>query len=474
MDNSKILSFVSHQWDQSITPTLLEYCRIPNQSPDYDPEWAKNGLLLKAAHLLADWVKKQNVPGAKIELLDIKDRTPLILVEVEGHGAPKNDTILLYGHLDKQPPLLPWSEGLGPYTPVIRDDKLYARGAADDGYAIFSAMSAIQAIKAQGLPHARCVVLIEAGEESGSPDLEFYVNHLKDRIGVPSLIVCLDSGCGNYDQFWLTTSLRGVVGGVLEVKILEQGVHSGAASGVVPSTFRIIRMLLARLEEENTGRVLVPELFGNISESRMKQVKAAAQVLGNTIYSEFPFVAGAKPMNNDPVELFLNKTWRPTISYTGATGFPVPAHAGNVLRASTTMKLSIRLPPNVKVEPAVKAVKQLLEKDPPYGAHVTYTPDAGGEGWESPELAPWLEHAVHQASQAFWQQPACFMGEGGSIPFMGMLGRMFPRAQFVITGVLGPKSNAHGPNEMLVLSMGKRVTAAVAFVLAEHAKQQHA
>jgi acetylornithine deacetylase/succinyl-diaminopimelate desuccinylase-like protein len=311
-------------------------------------------------------------------------------------------------------------------------------------------------------------VLIEACEESGSYDLPFYVDHLAARIGSPSLVVCLDSGCGNYDQLWLTTSLRGVIAGTLTVSVLAEGVHSGAASGIVPSSFRIFRSLLSRLEDEATGEIRPEALYAQIPAERVAQARVAAAGLGERVYSEFPFVARMRPAADDLTELVLNRTWRPQLAVTGIDGLPAPENAGNVLLPYTTAKLSLRLPPTLDPEEAGKTMRRVLEADPPYGAKVEFESATASAGWNAPALAPWLEASLAAASQNAFGAPPAYMGEGGSIPFMAMLGAKFPAAQFVVTGVLGPHSNAHGPNEFLHIPTGKKITEVIAQVLADH------
>ncbi|TDI32930.1 MAG: M20/M25/M40 family metallo-hydrolase [Acidobacteria bacterium] len=465
MDAKKTQSFIDSVWDESILPTLHEYIKIPNVSPLFDKEWATNGFLDQAVKLAADWVRSRNIPGLEMEIVRLEGRTPLLYIEIPGKS---DETILLYGHLDKQPPMLPWADGLDPYKPVVRDGKLYGRGGADDGYAVFGSLTAIEALEKQGLPHGRCVVIIECCEESGSPDLPAYIDHLKDRIGTPSLVVCLDSGCGNYDQFWVTTSLRGMISGNLTVDILTEGVHSGDASGVVPSSFRIMRQLLARLEDMETGKILPKDFYVEIPAERMKQAATAAAVLGTDLYSKFPFVDGMQPVSKNLTELLLNRTWRPQLAITGAEGLPSLATAGNVMRPGTSVKVSLRLPAHMDPDDATVRLKTLLESDPPYGAHVTFTPEQGAVGWDAPPLVPWLEESARVASEMFFGKEVCYMGEGGSIPFMGMLGDRFPRAQFIITGLLGPNSNAHGPNEFLEIQTGKRLTACISRVIFDH------
>jgi len=470
MDTARLNRFISGLWDDEIVPQLVEYIRIPNKSPMFDPKWVEHGYMDAAVKLMETWARSKlsSLPGATLEVVRLEGRTPLIYIEVPGTG---DDTVVLYGHLDKQPEMTGWAEGLGPWTPVLKGDKLYGRGGADDGYAIFGSLAALLALQEQGVPHARCVVLIEACEESGSYDLPYYVDHLADRIGNPSLVVCLDSGCGNYDQLWLTTSLRGMTGGELTVQVLEEGVHSGDASGVVPSSFRILRDLLSRLEDQETGAIKPKELYVDIPQQRIDQARKSADVLGTAVYDKFPFVAGMHPVTEDLTELVLNRTWRPQLAVTGVDGMPPLESAGNVLRPKTAVKLSLRVPPTLNGAKAGQFLKQLLEKDPPYGAKVTFKLEKDGSGWNAPQLSPWLEEAVAKASETYFGAPAAYMGEGGSIPFMGMLGEKFPKAQFLITGVLGPHSNAHGPNEFLHIPTGKKVSMVVADVVARHHAQ---
>ena len=450
---------VAETWDSSILPALSQYIGIPNKSPGFDPEWKANGHMDRAVELIATWCRERRLPGAKLEVVRLKDssgrdRTPVILIEVPGQT---DDTVLLYGHLDKQPEMVGWSEGLGPWTPVVRGDRLYGRGGADDGYAAFASMAALEALEEQKVPRARCVVLIEACEESGSYDLPAYVDHLAARIGTPSLVVCLDSGCGNYEQLWGTTSLRGIVGGVLSVAVLTEGVHSGDASGIVPTAFRIFRQLLSRLEDEKTGAI-ASDFHVAIPADRQAQTRVVAQVLGEEIVNHFPFVPGAHGISTDLVELTLNRTWRPTVTVVGIEGFPAIKDAGNVLLPGMSARLSVRIPPTLPADVASGRLKEILEKDPPCGAKVSFLPEKAGTGWNAPAFAPWLEQAIDAASRATFGKPAVYWGEGGSIPFMGMLGEKFPQAQFLITGLLGPGSNAHGPNEFLHLPTGKNLT----------------
>ncbi len=465
MDLVKAQRFIDQKWGDEIVPNLVEYIKIPNKSPHFDADWAKHGYMEDAVDLIAGWCKKQPISGMTVEVVRLEGRTPLIFIEIPGDG---DDEILLYGHLDKQPEMTGWDPDLGPWKPVMKGPRLYGRGGADDGYAAFASLTAIMALQEQGIPFARCVVIIEACEESGSYDLPPYIDHLRDRIGTPSLVVCLDSGAGNYDQLWMTTNLRGMASGTLRVDILDEGVHSGLASGLVPSSFRIARQIIERLECAESGRIRPDQLHVEIPEQRKQQMQRVADVLGAEIAQAFPFVAGAHPMRETPYEQLLSRNWEPALSVTGAGGMPAIEDAGNVLRPGTALKLSMRLPPTLDADAATQFIEELLTENPPYGAKVSFTADQSGSGWDAPPLSTWLEQSANDASQSVYGADAMYMGEGGTIPFMGMLGEQFPQAQFMITGVLGPHSNAHGPNEFLHVPFAQKLTSCVSLVLRDH------
>ncbi len=463
--------FMRDTWRDSIVPALKEYIAIPNESPAFDAQWREHGHMDRAVELFTGWAAAQDIPGLELHVARAEGRTPLLLMEIPGAGQ---GTVLLYGHLDKQPPMEGWRPGLGPWTPVVEDGKLYGRGGADDGYGMFAALTAVKALQLESIPCARCVVMIEACEESGSYDLPHYVDALAHRIGTPDLVVCLDSGCGDYERMWVTTSLRGVINATLSVSTLTEGVHSGAASGIVPSSFRVLRRLLSRLEDEDTGRILPSGLHVEIPPDRLAQAKVAAEVLGAGLHQGYPFQPGTTPPADDPAELLLNRTWRPQLEIIGAAGLPALEQAGNVLRPETRVKLSLRLPPTADARAAVTCLRDTLTPQPPYGARVTFDTGQGAAGWNAPPFLPWLEDSLNRASREFFGKDACATGEGGTIPFMAMLAKKFPQAQFMITGVLGPGSNAHGPNEFLHIETGVRLTGCVARVLQDHYKAANA
>jgi acetylornithine deacetylase/succinyl-diaminopimelate desuccinylase-like protein len=453
-------------WTTDIVPALHDFITIPNVSPAFDREWAAHGYMAEAVELVAGWCRRRPIEGLTVDVEELPGRTPVVICEIPAYGdGDPEDTVVLYGHLDKQPEMVGWRDGLGPWTPVLEGDRLYGRGGADDGYAAFASLAAIEAVRVAGGSHPRCLVLIEASEESGSCDLPAYIETLATRIGTPSLVLCLDSGALDYERLWVTTSLRGLAGGTLIVDILDEGVHSGSASGIVPDTFRIARSLLSRIEDPATGSVTVPECHVPIPDDRRQEAEETAAVLDAPPSAEFPFVSGAVPLSADAVAQLLTRTWSPALTVIGADGLPPSSRAGNVLRPSTSLQLSMRLPPTCDPDRALGALADALTADPPYGAHVTFAGREAGPGWNAPSFAPWLWTALDEASQRCFGAAACAYGEGGTIPFMGMLGARYPEAQFVITGVLGPHANAHGPNEFLDLPMARSVTTALAVVL---------
>lgn len=470
-------------FENDVYPWLCLYIQIQALSPAFDEEWEAHGKLQEAAQLLMSWCATQGgVQGLQVEIVRIPGRTPVVLIEIPMFGEmPNDDTILLYGHLDKQPKgEAAWSEGLGPWTPIRRDGRLYGRGGADDGYAAFAAIGAIRLLQEQGIPHARCVILIEGCEESGSFDLPAYMDHLAHRIGKPSLVVALDSGCQDYNHLWGTTSLRGVVAGDLTIELLKYAVHSGSAGGIVPSITRLAMQLLQRIENVDTGQIMLPELFTRIPKEVKEQALATAAILGPRLLQDFPWAQDVDPQvmlkaqNEEELtraigRLLLQQSWEPACTVTGADGLPPLHEAANVLLPKLTLRLSVRIPPGVKPLVAADAIRNELTRNPPHQTRVTFNPRLMASGWAAKPSAPWLAESLNRASVDFFGAPARSIGEGGTIPFMFMLGERFPDAEFLITGVLGPESNAHGPDEFLHILTFERLTCSLAHVLAAHA-----
>ncbi|MDP6339379.1 MAG: M20/M25/M40 family metallo-hydrolase [Candidatus Marinimicrobia bacterium] len=461
MNAEHLQSYLEKFWDNEIVPTLTEYIKIPNKSPAFDPDWEEMGHMDAALKLAVNWAEKHCPKNSTLHVKQLAGRTPLILLEIPGD---REGNILMYGHLDKQPEMEGWNEGFGPWDPVMVDEKLYGRGGADDGYAIFASLGVVKALKEQGAVLPRIIILIEFCEESGSPDLPYYIDEYTDIIGNVDLVVCLDSGAGNFEQFWTTVSLRGMVACELRADVLTEGVHSGSASGLVPSSFRVLRQLISRVEDETSGEIKVTELHTNIPAHRIDEVKKMVVALSGKTEA-FPWYQKMQASTDDPVDGILRRTWKPTLSFVGLDGIPAVKDGGNVLRPYTTIKLSFRLPPDVDCHTAMAAINKTLMEEPPYGATIEIKWEEPANGWDAPKLSPWLDEAIQEASNSFYGKPAMAMGEGGTIPFMAMLGEKFPKAQFIITGVLGPGSNAHGPNEFIHIPFAKKLSACIGYIL---------
>ncbi|HVA06588.1 MAG TPA: M20/M25/M40 family metallo-hydrolase [Acidimicrobiales bacterium] len=444
---------IDERWEQRVLPALCEYTRVQCLSPAFDPDWAERGAIMEAASLLSEWTVQQD-SGLAVEVVHLPGRTPVLLVDNGATGDP----ILVYGHMDKQPPLGEWREGLSPFEPVRDGDKLYGRGTADDGYSLFAAVTGLLA--ADG-GRGRVVILIEASEESGSPDLPAYVEFLAPRLGRPSLVICLDSGALSYDRLWLTTSLRGNLVVSVRIQVLTEGIHSGAGGGIVPSSFRILRRIMSRIEDETTGEILLPQLRGRgIPDPQRANLTAVAEEFPE---GAVPAVDGLHLMGDTQADRLIAKAWSAALEVTGMDGLPAVRDGGNVLRPFTTAKFSLRLPPDVDARAAAAALISVIASDE--GAHVTIDMEPPADGWIASPLPDEIATRLTRASEASFGRTFGAMGEGGTIPFLAQLQRGFPDTPIVATGVLGPHSNAHGPNEFLHIPMAKAVTHAVAELL---------
>lgn len=463
------INFVNKYWDETIISALSDYVRIPCRSTFYDAEWEKNNYLKTAAEYIVQWVKQQNILGLKAEVIKLNNFAPLIFIEVAATTENNDKTALLYAHYDKMPESTGWEDGLSAWNPVLRADKLYGRGAVDDGYAVFTFIAAIKAMQEQKIPHNKFVLMIEGAEESDSGGFAEYAELLRDRIGKPNFVLILDAECKDYRRLWVTTSTRGLINGFLNVEMLTVSEHSGAASGIVPSTFRIVRQILDRVEDKTTGKILLNSLQNEIPPHIVEAAKQTVSILGESIYKDFHFISGAKPVTNDLVQLILNNTWGSTLCITGAEGFPIFKDASNAIRPSTKLKLSLRLPPRVDVVKVGEEFKTILETNPPYGAKVNFTFEAPPEkAWEAKNLhATWLSKVFDEASEIFCGEKTASIGTGGGIGTLTIFDKIFPESLFLLTGCCGPNSCPHGPNEFLHIPYVKKMTCALTYVFAE-------
>ncbi len=447
-------------WEQSILPSLSEFIEIHALSPDFEPDWEKLGELQATIDLFCKWLDEQGIEGMSYEVHSINKHTPVLLVTVEGTGPGE---VLFYSHLDKQPsrPEL-WSEGLHPLKAVRRDPFLFGRGSVDDGYGGYVCATSIRLLQEAGIPHPKATFLIETCEESGSFDLPPYLDNLSAKLGSPDLVVVLDSGGPSYDHIWITEALRGLVSGTLSVTVSHEGVHSGSSGGAIPSSFRIQRILLDRIEDSKTGNLLIPEMYVEISDKIKQEAKALGNILGENMWNSLPVVDTLVVDSKDADQLLLDINWRPALTVIGADGIPSIQTAGNVLRTNTDLKLSFRIPPGVKAEEVQNIIKQILERDPPYGAEVTYHPNEPADGFHAPPLHKGVADALDRASEHLTGHSSMATWVGGTIPFMAMIQSKFPNACFLCTGSSGPGNNAHGPDEKLHIPHSKRLNVVLA------------
>ncbi|MFD0782513.1 M20/M25/M40 family metallo-hydrolase [Micromonospora azadirachtae] len=471
MNIAELRSEVAREWAGQALPDLTELIRIPAVSPAYDPAWQANGHLHRAVDHVRRWLEGRDLAGVRCTVEQLDSRPPILVIEVSPtDGVGDQGTVLLYGHLDRQPSMGAWSAGRGPWEPYREGDRLYGRGTVDDSYSAYVAVGALAAVRAAGGLHSRVVILLETAEESASVDLPAYVELLRDRLGDVSLVICLDSGGDDHERLWLTTSLRGLVQATVTVRVLDTPVHSGLAGGIVPDSFRILRQLLDRVEDSGTGEIRLPELNATIPDDRHAEVHSLAS-LADRRRPSMPLAGTTRAVTDDAVEQILNNTWRPTLTITGAAGLPGTGEAIPVIRNSTSLRLSVRLPPTVDPEVAARALTEALTVDVPYDASVEVTDLMLIRGWNAPTQSAWLTAALESAERnVFDGVPSRAIGLGGGIPFLEMLGRRYPQAQFLATGAVRPDSNVHAPDEWLSIPFARDLTAVIAHVLDSHAR----
>ncbi|KAH0787237.1 peptidase M20 [Histomonas meleagridis] len=473
MDIKDCLEFCRSAWSEGgvALEGLKSVIRIPNLSPEYDVNFLTNGLIQKTVATTKAWIESLELKDINIKVYADEGRQPLLMATIK--GAPNSENVLTYGHLDKMPHLDPakWSEGLSATNPVVRGDKLYGRGSNDDSYNPFLIFTSIKYLQSKGLPHPNMTIILETGEESGDEEITRYFNELFTTIGKIDFIFILDGACMDYEHFWCCSSLRGFVGGILSVEHLSSPCHSGMATGLVPSTFRIIRQLLSRIEDEKTGEILLKEAnLPEISQTKLSQIDECVETFGDHVLDSVVLLPGAKPLKEQIRDQIIYNTCKPGLAVTGCDGVPCIAEGSNVMRTRTALKLSLRIPPGIKAENVSVAMKETLEKDPPYNAKVTYTPLSTGTGWECNTFKPKIQDALYKASNSVFGSNPLFYGEGASIPLTSLLAQLWPESQIMVTGCAGLDSNPHGYDESLDLPYTIKFTAAFAQFLNEYAK----
>jgi acetylornithine deacetylase/succinyl-diaminopimelate desuccinylase-like protein len=458
---------IAESWKSSTLDALLAFVRLQSKSPAFDRDWEEHGML-KAALVAAARFGRERFPGATFEILEEPGRTPCLFFEIEGTEGRNASSALFYGHLDKQPESTGWAPGRSAFIPSIEDGRLYGRGAADDGYSVYSTLTALAALEEAGISRPRCYGIFETCEETGHEDLSHWLDRLRERCRNVRLLTVLDSTAGDYERLWVTTSFRGLLGATLTVRVLKNGVHSGNASGVVPDSFMIARRLLARVEDSATGSILLKEFHTEVPGERLLQLEKTAEILADQYKTEFPWACTppcARAGNTR--DILKLRSWTPQLAVIGAEGLPSIPNAGNVLRPCTSLRISFRIPPHVDGAKAKRALEEKILANPPFGAKVELTDFVIADGWDAKPETDWFRTSADKVSTEIVGKRAAYPSDGASIPIMNRFEELFPDAQFFITGVLGPESNAHGPNEMLHLPYVEKLTRAVARIVSQ-------
>ncbi|CAI2368334.1 unnamed protein product [Moneuplotes crassus] len=465
MDTEKSKKFIEDNFQSMFLDPISEFIKVPNLTPSFDPEFQTNGLIEQAIDNVKGYAESMDIPGLKFHVHNEEGRAPMALIEIPGNGK-KN--IMVYGHLDKQPHMEGWTEGTGPTTPTIIGDKLYGRGSTDDGYVSFATLTAVKNILDQGQEIPRIVLVLEAEEESGSKDLVYLLEKCKDIIKTPDVCLCCDSGALDYKTLWLTSSLRGSMGMNVKVSIAKDAFHSGICGGAMPETFRIANNLLDRLEDPITKRM---EKFEVEIEDRFKEeAKNIVGLVGTDLYKDFKLLEGCRPIHHDNLEeMYLNINWRPALAVCGADGLPTLSKAGNVVRASTSLRLKIRLPPSLDAKEMCDEVVKTLSEDVPFGAKIEFDDVSSGSGWVMKDLKEETSKAIHESSEEFYEKKAGLYGIGGSIPFLKTLEGIYPETEILAMGVGGNDCNIHAPDETLDIPYMKKFIPTLSHILAKMA-----
>lgn len=455
--------FITNCWQTETLEGLKNFIRIPAKSKNFDPNWAKNGYLKQALEQAVQWGQRL-FPEGTFTILEAPGLTPTLFFDIPANqhvGQP----VFFYGHLDKQPETQGWAEGLGPWEPVIREGRLYGRGSSDDGYSFYMALTAVYALKKHQQSYPRVVGLYETDEESGSQDLPHYLKQVAPLIGSPACLCILDLSCKDYQRLWHTQSLRGVVMFELHVKVLDRPVHSGVCSGLVPSSFAVMRALLDRLEDPLTGQIKLSAFHTTIPVEHEHAMTALANLLGDQLYQCFPYAQSTQPRTTDLVEAIKRMSWQPSLSILGQDGLPSLQNASALLRTHTALTLSFRIPPYVDSQKALQQAIDVLTHDVPCNAVVEIKNAKAEDGFDAPMGTPWLMQAMHDCSVEVFGHAPGQLFEGASIGTMKHFQQAFPNSPFLNTGVLGPLENAHAPNESIHLGYATQLTQCLARLL---------
>ena len=402
--------------------------------------------LVRSAEITAEILKAS---GCETKILRADGGHPAVVGYVSAPaGAP---TVLLYAHHDVQPPG-PDSEWTSPpFAPTERGDRLYGRGAADDKAGVLAHAAALRAFA--GKPPVGVAVFVEGEEEAGSEHLRGYLESERERLRCDAVVVA-DGGNWRIGTPALTTTLRGVVACVVELRVIDKAVHSGGFGGPVPDALSALSHVLASLHDEQ-GRPRVPGLV---------QGKAPAlDLTEDELRQQAGVLRGTKLIGEGGL---TDRMWMmPAIAVLAIDAPPV-REAVNQLVPVARAKVSMRIPPGQDATKALDALVAHLERNVPWGAELRIDRHPVGEPFAT-KTGGHAYKAMHAALAEAWGRPAVDTGTGGSIPFLFDFAELFPKAEILVTGVDDPESGPHGPDEGLHLAEFERVCLAEALFLAK-------
>ena len=472
MDTELLKKYVDKQFTLNILPNLMNFIRIPNLSPLFDPNWKTNGYLFKAANLIVSYAKSLNIKNAEINLLQDSGHTPMVFIEIPASRKNDNRTVIFYGHYDKQPYGTGWDKDKSPTNPVIVDGRLYGRGSADDGYASFSILTAIKTCQEFNCLMPRICCLFEGAEESTDADLKYYFDKLIPILGDNVVaFIPLDSGCPDYDRLWMANSLRGIVDIDVNIQTLDQESHYGPeASGIIAENLFLMRKIYDGLVDSTNGEFKLEEF--KIAEDKipaivMEQMQKEIEIVGDNFIKNIPLYEGVSPLKTDVKELMINNRWKPSCFILGIDNCPKTEDRGFGVSSGINVRMSIRIPPTVDKNKAIEALKKALSDNIYFGAQVKLGYLDYGEGVLLANMSNKVKNILNKASLEFFGNESVFTGVGGSIPFIGYFQSKYPNTDIICTGIVGSDSHEHGPNENLNIEACKKMVCVLCYFLSK-------
>ena len=462
---------ISKIFNTTTLPNLMNFIRIPNTSPEFDPDWDKNNLLLKASKLIITFIKTLQLKNTEITLLKDENHTPFILTETKSSKEKEKNTILFYAHIDKQPNCEGWDKGKSATNPIIENGRLYGRGSIDDGYAIYSILTAIKYCQDNNLFTNRIICIFECSEESSSDDLNYYFDKLIPFFGNDiSLFCCVDLTCLDYKKMWIVNCIRGVMDFDVKIYTLNNDIYSNFTKGVFPDNFMIFRKLCDLLRNEK-GEFLIPELIiseDKIPKDRKKELEEASKEIGIDFIKVLPLYNNTKPMKDDIYKLLLNNIWKVSMIIKGIDGIPDKKYEGNILSKGLKARIQMRIPPLLNGKKAFEAIKKKFIENTPFNSKVEVEMIGIDDGWNDKNFSERSKNVFNYVSKIGFGNDVGFKFDGGSVPFIQYFENKYPKSQIANLGIRGYECNEHGPNESIDLDACKKFIAALVILMSEY------